>query len=68
MKVRDFYFAAWVIEKGREYSITKKGLDLNISLSEMKDLQVEYTSTVKPCFDKVKNLIKEINKTKKGLR
>lgn len=60
MIIRDFYFAAWLMEKGYGYAIDNGVLKVDIVKSELIALKDEY-GKIKPYFDKVKKLIKMIN-------
>lgn len=64
MIIRDFYFAAWAIERGVKYSITEGKLDLNISKKEFDALQTEYASTHRPVFERVRSIIRLINQSR----
>jgi len=64
MIIRDFYFGAWAIERGVEYSISEGKLELKISKSEFDALQAEYIATVKPVLDQVRSIIRMINQSR----
>jgi hypothetical protein len=61
MIIRDFYFAAWAIEKGIGYSIANGKVKLDIDATTLNKLKVEYSSTDKPKFDRVKSIIRLVN-------
>jgi hypothetical protein len=64
MIIRDFYFAAWAIERGVKYNITDGKLELKISKEEFDALQAEYASTVKPILERVRSMIRLINQSR----
>lgn len=63
MIIRDFYFAAWLIERGYCYDIDNGVLKMNIVKSELIALKGEY-GKIKPYFDKIKRLVKTINSSR----
>lgn len=64
MIIRDFYFAAWAIEvKGVGFTVTNGKLDLHVDSIQLTDLKDEYTRTHKSLFDRVRILIRLINKS-----
>jgi hypothetical protein len=64
MIIRDFYFAAWLIELGITYKIEKGKLHLDIDSSSLNKYKKTYTDSDKTKFDRVRNLIKEINENR----
>jgi hypothetical protein len=64
MIIRDFYFAAWAIEaKGVGFSIANGKLDLHVNAIQLTELKEEYSRTHKSIFDRVRQIIKMINKS-----
>ena len=61
MIIRDFYFAAWLIERGYTYHFTDKLLSVNIDKSTFIQLKREYDATVMPYFKSIRKIIKSIN-------
>lgn len=64
MIIRDFYFAAWCIEKGIDYSITDGKVKLHTDTTSLSKLKSEYADTDKPYFDKIKSIIRLINESR----
>jgi hypothetical protein len=62
MIIRDFYFAAWLIDHGYSYSIESGRINFLITKSEFNELNRTYknSDTAKYCRE-VKNLIRLIN-------
>jgi hypothetical protein len=61
MRIRDFYFASWVISKGYNYRLENSKLYItNLSKEEYKKLLLEY-QPLKTTFSTVKKIIREIN-------
>ena len=64
MIIRDFYFAAWAIEaKGVGFSIANGKLDLQVNSIQLTELKEEYARTHKSIFDRVRMLVKMINRS-----
>jgi hypothetical protein len=61
MIIRDFYFAAWLIEQGIEHVISNGVVQVNINHLEHNKLKREYNNTVKQYFTRVKKIIRLIN-------
>jgi hypothetical protein len=64
MIIRDFYFAAWLIEQGIEYVISDGVVRVNINHLDYNKLKHEYNNTVKQYFTRVKKIIRLINATR----
>lgn len=64
MIVRDYYFASWAIERGIPHTIEKGVVHLNVDKATLIALKKEYAETHKGLFDRVKRLIKTINKSR----
>lgn len=65
MIVRDFYFAAWLIERGMGYTMQNGAVDLEVDAATLRNLKTDYRNTVKPCFDRVKGLVKALHQARK---
>lgn len=61
MIIRDFYFVAWLVERGYTYHFTGNMLSVNIDKSTFIQLKGEYTATVMPYFKSIRKIIKSIN-------
>lgn len=59
MVIRDFYFAAYIIEKGYSYEIINKKVDVNIDKATLKLYSEEYEA-YKPMLTRVRSIIKEL--------
>jgi hypothetical protein len=64
MIVRDFYFAAWAIDQGIDYRIEEGFLSLEIDTVALNQLQQNY-KPLKPYFNRVRKLIREVNASRK---
>jgi len=64
MIVRDFYFAAWAIDQGINYRIEEGFLYLDIDTVLLNQLQQNY-KPLKPYFNRIRKLIKEVNASRK---
>jgi hypothetical protein len=62
--IRDFYFAAWAIGQGHSYRIEGGALHLEVDAAQLRKLKADYACSHKSCFDRVRQLIKEIHKVK----
>jgi hypothetical protein len=65
MIIRDFYFAAWLIEQGYHYAIHKGILTINIDRLPYIRLKKDYEQ-VKPYYLRIKQIIKEINQSRRS--
>ena len=65
MIIRDFYFAAWLIEQGYHYAIPKGILTINIDRLPYILLKKDYEQ-VKPYYLRIKQIIKEINQSRRS--
>lgn len=61
---RDFYFAAWAIEQGVSHKIEKGVVDLHVDTTTLHRLKTDYANTHKRCFERVRSIIKTVNKTR----
>lgn len=61
MIIRDFYFAAWLIEKGFQYDIKNGKLSIEIDTETLAELKKSYISTDKARFDIIRNIIRKIH-------
>ena len=59
MIIRDFYFAAYIIEKGYSYEIRDKKVDISIDKASISKYTEEYKAH-KPMLSRVRNIIKDI--------
>lgn len=64
MIIRDFYFAAWLIEQGIDYVISNGVVRVQLNHIEHIRLKREYNNTVKQYFTRVKKIIRLINATR----
>jgi hypothetical protein len=60
MIIRDFYFVAWLVERGYEYEVSNSKLFVHINSIELKKLRTIYNSSDKLKFDLVRKIYKQI--------
>lgn len=63
MIVRDFYFAAWVIEQGIAYEIKNGAVNLDLDRTDFNALRQTYNHAHKAYFERVRQLIRQVSNT-----
>jgi hypothetical protein len=64
MIVRDFYFAAWAIQRGTGYTLKNGAVDLEVDATTLRNLKAEYQA-LKPYFGRVRGLVKALHQARK---
>ena len=64
MIIRDFFFGAWLIEKGFLFEVKDKKLSIEIDRTEFKNQKKLYQDGDKPKFERVKKIYKMIQESK----